>query len=100
MPPVLKIADLEFDSQAFEVSRGQKKIFLTPQEFKLLEYLIINRDRIVTRKMILAHIWNSSSDLKTRVVDVYIGYLRKKIDEGFEKKLLHSIRGFGYVIRE
>ena len=61
---------------------------------------MLNKGKIVTRKTILSNIWNYSSDIKTRVIDVYIGYLRKKIDSGFEKKLLHSIRGFGYVIKE
>ena len=97
---LLKVADLELDSSMMEVRRAGKSIQLTPQEFKLLEYLMINKGRIVSRKMILSHIWKYSNDLKTRVVDVYVGYLRKKIDSGFEKKLLHSIRGFGYVIKE
>ena len=96
----LKVADLELNSKSFEVRRNGRDIFLTPQEFKLLEYLMINKGRIVTRKMILSHTWKYSSDLKTRVVDVYIGYLRQKIDKGADKKLIHSIRGFGYTIRE
>ena len=97
---ILKVAGLELNSKAFEVKRNGREILLTPQEFKLLEYLMINKSRIMSRKMILSNIWEYSDDLKTRVVDVYIGYLRKKIDLGFEKKLLHSVRGFGYVIKE
>jgi len=96
----LKVADLELNSKSFEVKRNGHEVFLTPQEFKLLEYLMINKGRIVSRKMILSHIWEYSADLKTRVVDVYVGYLRKKIDFEAEKKLIYSIRGFGYTIRE
>ena len=75
-------------------------IQLTPQEFKLLQYLMHNKGRILTREMILNRIWLYSSDVETRVVDVYMGYLRKKVDSGHTKKLLHSVRGFGYVIKE
>ena len=97
---VLQIADLELNSKTMEVKRHNKLIQLTPQEFKLLQYLMSNKGRILTREMILSRIWLYSSDVETRVVDVYIGYLRKKIDAGYSKKLLHSIRGFGYIIKE
>lgn len=97
---VLKIADLELNNKSLEVKRAGKSIQLTPQEFKLLQYLMTNKGRILTREMILNRIWLYSSDVETRVVDVYMGYLRKKIDNGYAKKLLHSIRGFGYVIKE
>jgi DNA-binding response OmpR family regulator len=96
----LKIADLELDNKTLEVIRGGKLIQLTPQEFKLLQYLMSNKGRILTREMILNRIWLYSSDVETRVVDVYMGYLRKKVDQGHTKKLLHSVRGFGYVIKE
>jgi len=97
---VLRLADLELNTQTLEVNRGGKAIQLTPQEFKLLHYLMSNKGKILSRAMILSRIWMYSSDIETRVVDVYIGYLRKKIDGEFEKKLIHSIRGFGYVIKE
>lgn len=97
---VLKIADLELNNKTLEVSRAGKRIQLTPQEFKLLQYLMNNKGRILTREMILNRIWLYSSEVETRVVDVYMGYLRKKVDQGSSKKLLHSVRGFGYVIRE
>lgn len=97
---VLQVADLTLNSKTLEVTRAGKKIQLTPQEFKLLQYLMNNKGRILTREMILNRIWLYSSDIETRVVDVYMGYLRKKIDTGFSKKLLHSVRGFGYVIKE
>jgi len=97
---VLKIADLELDSRTFNVKRQGKLIQLTPQEFKLLQYLMNNKGRILTREMILSRIWLYSSDVETRVVDVYIGYLRKKVDMGYAKRLLHSVRGFGYMIKD
>lgn len=96
----LVVGELELDNHTLEVRRDGKLISLTPQEFKLLQYLMNNRGRILTRDMILSRIWMSSPDIETRVVDVYMGYLRKKIDEGYKKKLLHSARGFGYMIKE
>jgi DNA-binding response OmpR family regulator len=96
----LVIGDLELDTAALEVKRKDKLIQLTPQEFKLLEYLMSNKGRILTREMILNRVWLYSPDIETRVVDVYMGYLRKKIDQDFEKPLLHSVRGFGYMIKE
>lgn len=95
-----KISDLELDNNTLEVKRSGKLIKLTPQEFKLLQYLMNNKGRILTRDMILNRIWPSSYDIETRVVDVYMGYLRKKIDHGHKKKLIHSARGFGYMMKE
>ncbi|MDO8498880.1 MAG: response regulator transcription factor [bacterium] len=97
---VLKVADLELDNATFEVKRGSKQIQLTPQEFKLLQYLMNNKGRILTREMILNRVWLFSPEIETRVVDVYMGYLRKKVDFTSNKKLLHSVRGFGYMIKE
>lgn len=94
------VGDLELDNQTMEVKRSGKLIQLTPQEFKLLQYLMHNKGQILTREMILNRIWLYSPDIETRVVDVYMGYLRKKIDKGHKKPLLHSVRGFGYVIKE
>ncbi|MCL4366111.1 response regulator transcription factor [Patescibacteria group bacterium] len=96
----LLVADLELDEKNFEVKRGNQSIQLTPQEYKLLEYLMHNKGRILTREMILNRVWLYSQDIETRVVDVYMGYLRKKIDGDCERKLIHSIRGFGYMIKE
>jgi DNA-binding response OmpR family regulator len=96
----LHVADLELDTRTLEVKREEKQIKLTPQEFKLLEYLMSNQNQVLTREMILNRIWPSAPDVETRVVDVYIGYLRKKIDNGFSKPLIHSVRGFGYVIKD
>jgi len=96
----LIVGDLELDNQSLEVKRGETPLQLTPQEFKLLQYLMSNKGRILTREMILNRVWLYSPEIETRVVDVYMGYLRKKIDSEFEKKLLHSVRGFGYMIKE
>lgn len=96
----LQIADLELDGKTLEVKRNGTLIPLTPKEFKLLEYLMTNTGRILTRDMILNRVWLYSPDIETRVVDVYMGYLRKKIDSGYKKQLIHSVRGFGYTIKE
>ncbi len=97
---VLKVSDLELNSKTLEVKRSKKQIQLTPKEFHLLQYLMSNPGRILTREMILNRIWLSSPDIETRVVDVYMGYLRKKVDSGFKKRLINSVRGFGYMIKE
>lgn len=97
---LLKVGDLELDTKNLTVSRDKKSIQLTPQEFKLLQYLMTNQGRILTREMILNRVWLFTPDIETRVVDVYMGYLRKKIDSSNNKKLLHSVRGFGYMIKE
>jgi DNA-binding response OmpR family regulator len=96
----LKVGDLELDNKTLVVNRNGGVVQLTPQEFKLLQYLMNNQGRILTREMILNRVWLYSPDIETRVVDVYMGYLRKKIDSGYDKKLLHSVRGFGYMIKE
>ncbi|OGH04517.1 MAG: hypothetical protein A2W22_05320 [Candidatus Levybacteria bacterium RBG_16_35_11] len=96
----VKIDDLELDSKKVQVKRGEKMINLTPHEFKLLEYLIHNKGVVLTREMILNRIWSYSLNVESRVVDVYMGYLRKKIDNGYKKKLIHCVRGFGYTIKE
>lgn len=96
----LRVADLELDPKTLEVKRGGHHIQLTPQEFKLLRYLMTNRGRVLTREMILNRVWLYSPDIESRVVDIYIGYLRKKIDADFDKKLLQSARGFGYMIKD
>lgn len=96
----LTVADLVLDTSTMEVKRGTKPIQLTAQEFKLLEYLMRNKGQVLTRDMILNRIWLSSPDIETRVVDVYVGYLRKKIDMGYKKKLIQSVRGFGYVMKD
>ena len=97
---VLRVADLELDTKTMEIRRGTELIHLTPQEYRLLEYLMSNKNQVLTREMILNRIWLYSTEVETRVVDVYMGYLRKKIDSEHQHKLIHSVRGFGYVIKE
>ena len=83
-----------------EVTRNGKIINLTPHEFKLLQYLMMNKGHVLTREMILSRVWQYSYDVDSRVVDVYIGYLRKKIDGNSKKQLINVLRGFGYSIKE
>jgi len=95
---VLQVADLELDRVERKVKRAGKFIELTSKEFGLLEYLMRNSGRRVTRTMIVEHVWNLSFDTSTNIVDVYINYLRKKIDEGFNPRLIHTVRGVGYEL--
>ena len=96
----LKIADLELDTNTLEVARSGKIIPLTHTEFQLLHYLLANKNHVLTREMILSHVWSYTPDIQSRVVDVYVGYLRKKIDNGHSNKLIHSVRGFGYTVKD
>lgn len=96
----LVVADLELDTKTFDVKKGSKKINLTHKEFKLLEYLMSNKNQVLSREMILNRVWLYPEDIETRAVDVYIGYLRKKIDTGISKKLIQSRRGYGCSIGE
>ena len=96
----LRVADLEINRVERRITRAGRNIELTPREFTFLEYLMRNAGRCVTRAMIIEHVWNFSFDTMTNVVDVYINYLRKKIDEGVEPKLIHTIRGSGYQLGE
>jgi len=96
----LQVADLVLNTETMQVHRGEREIQLTPQEFRLLEYLMLNANRVLSRDMILSRIWQTTPDIETRVVDVYIGYLRKKIDKGEGAKLIQSVRGFGYSLRD
>lgn len=98
--PTLSIDDLNFNPKTMQVTRANIEIHLTPQELKILEYLLLNKGNVLSREMILSRLWKTNPDIETRVVDVYIGYLRKKIDAPFEKKLIHSVRGFGYKIAD
>ncbi len=96
----LEVADLRLDLAAHTVTRSGREIILSAREYALLEYLMLNRGRILSREKIEDHIWNFDYEGGTNVVDVYISYLRRKIDGGFDKKLIHTVRGRGYVIRE
>ncbi|MEJ2008480.1 MAG: response regulator transcription factor [Acidobacteriota bacterium] len=94
----IRVEDLEMNLVERAVRRGEKRIELTQKEFGLLEYLMRNAGRTVSRPMIIEHVWNFTFDTMTNVVDVYINYLRKKIDEGSGQKLIHTVRGVGYRI--
>ena len=96
----LTIADLTLDLVARKVIRGGKIIDLTSKEFSLLEYFIRNKNKTLNRSTITEHIWNYNFDTGTNIIDVYINHLRTKIDGGFDVKLLHTIRGVGYVLKD
>ncbi|MNQ85105.1 Transcriptional activator protein CzcR [compost metagenome] len=93
------ISDLEINSKSKTVKRNGESIVLTAKEFKLLYYLAKNTGRIVSRDQILDNVWDINFDMNTNVVDVYINYLRKKIDKPFATKLIHTMKGLGYVIQ-
>jgi len=103
-PPIvattsLKVGDLEIDLLSRAVTRGGKRIDLLAQEFKILEYLMRHAGEIVTRTMLLEKVWDFHFDPKTNIVETHISRLRSKIDKGFDRPLLHTVRGAGYVIR-
>src|SRR5207237_3960264 len=95
----LTIADLVLDLLSRRGTRADTPIDLRPREFSLLEYLMRNAGKVVSKTMILSHVWDYSFDPQTNVVDVLVSRLREKIDRPFEKKLLHTVRGVGYVLR-
>ncbi|MBI3951613.1 MAG: response regulator transcription factor [Acidobacteria bacterium] len=95
----LQVADLVLDRVSRKVTRAGKPIDLTVKEFALLEYLMTNASQVCSRAMIIEHVWDQSFDSFTNIVDVYIRYVRNKIDRDFEPKLIHTVRGVGYVLR-
>lgn len=97
---ILTVGDLMLDSGTKSVTRGGRSIELSAKEYALLEYLMLNQGIVLSREKIENHIWNFDYEGGTNVVDVYISYLRKKIDEGQEMRLIHTVRGRGYVLRE
>ena len=97
--PLLQVADLTLDPATRLVSRGDQKIELTAKEFALLSYFMRNPGRVLTRTMIAEHVWDYDFDPMTNVIDVYVNYLRKKIEAGGEEKLIHTVRGVGYVMK-
>jgi len=97
--PLLKVADLILDPARRLVYRGQEKIELSTKEFALLDYFMRNPDRVLTRTMIADHVWDYDFDPMTNVIDVYVNYLRNKIETGHEPKLIHTVRGVGYVMK-
>ncbi len=97
---VLRIADLELNRLTQQVRRGGHRIDLTVKEYALFEYLLCSPGRVFSRTMILNHVWDQSFEGVTNIVDVYVRYLRKKVDEPFPIKLIHTVRGVGYCVRE
>ncbi len=99
-PTRLTIGDLSINLLTREVARGDRKIELKPSEFSLLEYLIRSAGRVVSKTMIMEHVWDYNFDPQTNVVEARICRLREKIDRDFDKKLIHTVRGVGYVLKE
>lgn len=99
-PTRLKVADLELDLLSQKVTRGGKNLNLQPREFRLLEYLMKHAGQIVTRTMLLENVWEYHFDPQTNVIDVHVSRLRQKIDKDFDKQLLNTIRGAGYMLND
>ncbi|XVJ64707.1 MAG: response regulator transcription factor [Lacibacter sp.] len=97
---ILRVADLELNVDTKKVTRNDKPILLTAKEFQLLEYFMRNRNRVLSRGDIAEKVWELDFDTKTNVIDVYVNFLRKKIDRDFDQKLIHTHVGMGYVMKE
>jgi len=97
---ILKCADLVLDTVTHTVYRGGRKIDLTRKEYQILEYLMLNKNRVVTKEELQEHLWSLEDDFFSDVLRSHIKNLRKKVDNGFKKKLIHTVRGIGYVIRD
>jgi DNA-binding response OmpR family regulator len=95
----LRIGDLELDRLTQQVRRGGRRVELTAKEYSLLEYLMQNEDRVLSRNMIIEHVWDQSFDGVTNIVDVYVKHLRSKVDDGNSLKMIRTVRGTGYTIR-
>ena len=99
-PTTLRFADVAMDMDTKSVTRGGQKVELTPKEFALLKYFIINQGRVVSKVEIAEKVWDIDFDISTNVVEVYINYLRNKIDKPFSQKLIHTMFGVGYILKE
>jgi two-component system, OmpR family, copper resistance phosphate regulon response regulator CusR len=99
-PSVLRVADLDLDRLSQQVKRASRRIELTAKEYSLLEYLMANAGRVLSRTMIIDHVWDQSFDGATNIVDVYVRHLRSKVDDGHDKKLIRTVRGVGYKISD
>jgi DNA-binding response OmpR family regulator len=97
---MLSVADLELDMVTHRARRAGRAIDLTAKEYALLEYFMRNKDRVLSRTIISEHIWDYNFDTGTNLIDVYVSHLRTKIDSSHERKLIHTVRGVGYVMRE
>jgi len=98
--PTLKIADLELDPMSRQVTRSGKAIRLTTKEYALLEYLLRNPKKVLSRTLIGEHVWDMNFDPESNVIDVYVSHLRTKVDKGFEPALIHTLRGQGYILSD
>jgi two-component system copper resistance phosphate regulon response regulator CusR len=96
----VQVGDLTLNRSELRAERAGKKLDLTAKEFMLLEYLMLNSPQPVTREMIMENVWKDSYDGSTNLIDVYVKYVRDKVDKDFPSKLVHTIRGVGYVLRE
>jgi DNA-binding response OmpR family regulator len=96
---VLRLADLTLDPATREVTRGDRRIALTTREYALLEYFLRNAGRVLTRPMLAEHVWGLDFDSESNIIDVYVGYLRRKIEVDGEPRLLHTVRGAGYALK-
>ncbi len=96
--PILKIADLELDPMRRRVTRSEKPVRLTSKEYALLEYMMRNPNRVLSRTRIGEHVWDMNFDPESNVIDVYVSHLRNKVDKGFEPPLIHTLRGQGYML--
>ncbi|CAA9355233.1 MAG: response regulator in two-component regulatory system with PhoQ [uncultured Microvirga sp.] len=99
-PTVYRVGDLELDRLSHRVARAGAEIVLQPREFRLLEFLMKHAGQVVTRTMLLEHVWDYHFDPQTNVIDVHVSRLRAKIDKGFDRPLVHTVRGAGYVLRD
>lgn len=97
---IYSLADLTLNTETYAVKRGDEEISLTAKEYALLEYLMRNKNKVLSRQKIEDNVWNYDYEGGTNVVDVYIAYLRKKIDDGHHNKLIHTVRGIGYCLKE
>lgn len=95
---VLRVSDLTLDPVKFEVRRGTQPLELSAKEFALLEYMMRNAGRVLSKDNIISHVWDFDADVLPNTVEVYVGYLRNKIDKPFKRQLLHTQRGFGYIL--
>jgi DNA-binding response OmpR family regulator len=97
---ILRVSDLEVDTATREVRRGEREIQLTAREYELLEFMARNPRRVLSRDFLLSRVWDEDLGLTTNLVDVYVGYLRKKVDAPGEQRLIRTVRGAGYALRE
>ena len=96
----LKVGDLVLDLQSHRVNRGDKEILLTPKEYSILEYLMRNANKVVSRTKLIEHVYDYHFDTETNIIDVYINKVRSKVDAGFDTQLINTIRGIGYIIKD